>query len=233
MKRTFICLLVAFAAATACATPARAAATEITASGTGSISLQPDTATVSAAIETNAANANDAIARNNIIYDRVVAALAKMGIARGDIALSYYNVSYNPPPRPLPVNPSGEQYGYTVSRNFTVKVRAIGSAGRVSDACIGAGATAINGVSFGLSNPSAAKAEATAKAVADARTNAQALAGAAALHIVSIKSMELVSGVPGPVPLMRAASVAAPPTEFDQSNVNVSVSVNAVFLAEP
>jgi hypothetical protein len=32
---------------------------------------------------------------------------------------------------------------------------------------------------------------------------------------------------------MRAASVAAPPTEFDQSNVNVSVSVNAVFLAEP
>ena len=99
MKRTFLCLLATFGAAIACATAAQAAPTEITASGTGSVSLPPDTATVNAAVETNAANANDAISKNNAIYDRIVASLAKLGIARDDISLVYYNVSYNPPPR--------------------------------------------------------------------------------------------------------------------------------------
>jgi uncharacterized protein len=233
MKRTFLCLLVTCTAAVACVTAARAAPTEITASGTGSVSLPPDTATVNAAVETNAANANDAISKNNAIYDRILASLAKLGIARGDISLVYYNVSYNPPPRTRAENSPDERYGYTVSRNFSVKVREIASAGRVSDASIGAGATAINGVSFGLSNPNVAREQATAKAIAEARANAEALAAAAGLHISSIKSIELLAGVPGPgpVPLMRAA--AAVPTEFDQSNVNVTVAVSVVFLAEP
>jgi uncharacterized protein YggE len=231
MKHTFICLLAALLGLTAGAAAAEPSATEITASGTGSVSLPPDLATINATVETNAANANDAIAQNNTAYDRIVAALTKLGVARADIALSYYNVNYNPRPAVAPPNPSDDRYGYTVSRSFSVKVREIGSAGRVSDACIGAGATAINGVGFGLSDPNAARAEATAKAVAEARANAQALAAAANLHLVAIKSIELMGGGGGPVPLMRAA--AAPSTELDQSNVNVTVSVSVVFLAEP
>lgn len=132
----------------------------------------------------------------------------------------------------MPPNPSGDRYGYTVSRNFSVKVRKIASAGRVSDACMGAGATAINGVSFGLSNPATARGEATRRAVEEARANAQALAAAAELHITTIKSIELGAGVSGPVPMMKAAALNAP-TEFDQSNVNVTVTVTVVFLATP
>jgi uncharacterized protein YggE len=231
MKHTFICLLATFLALSAGAAAAEPSGTEITASGTGSVSSPPDVATVNATVETNAANANDAIAQNNAAYDRIVAALTKLGVARADVTLSYYNVNYNPRPAVTPPN-SDDRYGYTVSRSFAVKVREIGSAGRVSDACIGAGATAINGVGFGLSDPNAARAEATAKAVADARTNAQTLAAAAGLHVVAIKRIELMSGGGGPVPMMRAA-VAAPSTELDQSNVNVTISVSVVFLAEP
>jgi uncharacterized protein len=230
-NRLVICLLAAFAAASAGALAAPDP-TEITASGVGTVALPPDMAVVEAAVETNSNDANGAIAQNNASYARIVAALEKLGIARADIALSYYNVSYNPPPRVAPPNPSGDRYGYTVSRNFSVKVRALSTAGRVSDACIAAGATSINGVSFGLSDPAAARREATAKAVAEARSNAQAVAAAAGLRIVSIKSIELGGG-PGPVPLMRVAAAANPPTQFDQSNVNVSVSVSVVFLAEP
>jgi uncharacterized protein len=231
MKHTCICLLVAFAALGGGAAAAQQAATEITASGTGSVSLQPDVATLDATVETNAANADDAISQNSARYDRIVAALTNIGIARADIALTYYNVSYNPRPQ-TPSPNSDDRYGYTVSRSFSVKVRKIGSAGRVSDASIGAGATAINGVSFGLADPSEARAQATRKAVAEARANAEALAAAAGLRIVSIKSLEL-SGAPGPVPLMRVAAGPSPPTQFDQSNVNVTVSVSVVFLAEP
>jgi uncharacterized protein len=232
MKRTFICLLVAFAAGTASLRAAETL-TEITASGTGSISLAPNIATVNAAVETNAANADAAISQNNAIYERVVAALTKLGVARTDITLSYYNVNYNPPPSTPPANSSGDRYGYTVSRTFSVKVREISSAGRISDACLGGGATAINGVTFGLADPSEARRQATAQAVAQARTNAQTLAQAAGMRIIGIKSIESTGAGPGPIPLMRAAAAVTPPTEFDQSNVNVTVSVNVVFLAEP
>lgn len=230
MKRILICLLILLAVVRPGVSVAAPASTEISASGTGSVALAPDIATVSAAVETTSDNANGAIAQNNAIYDRIVAALAKVGIARGDIALAYYNVRYNPRPNPMPANAANEQYGYTVSRNFTVKVRAIGKAGAVSDACIAAGATGINGVDFGLANSNAARSEAIGRAVADARTNAEAIARAAGLHIVGIKSIEL-GGASGPLPMARMAAVNAP-TQFDQSNVNVTVSLNVVFLAQ-
>jgi uncharacterized protein YggE len=233
MKRTFICLLATLVLATAAVRAAPLPDSEITASGTGSVSLPPDIATVSASIETSAESANDAISQSNEIYNRVVAALTKLGIARNDISLAYYNVSYNPRPKVMPPSPTGERYGYTVSRGFSVKVREIGKAGRVSDACTNAGATSINGVSFGLSDPNVARGRATAKAVAEARANAEAVARAADLHIVAIKSIELTGAPSAPMPLMRAAAMPNEPTEFDQSNVSVTVSVSVVFSASP
>ena len=227
MKRFFICLLATFAIATSAAA---AATTEITASGMGSVSLPPDQATVTAAVETNASSADEALGQNNTIYERVVAALSKLGIARTDITLSYYNVNYSAPPKPG-VASGSERYGYNVSRNFSVVVRNIGKAGSVSDACLAAGATAINGVSFGLSNTGTARGQATNQAVVQARTNADQLARAASLRIVGIKSIELGGAPGGPEPMFRATA-AAPATQFDQSNVNVTVSVTVVFTAE-
>jgi uncharacterized protein len=209
--------------------------TAITVSGYGSVTLPPDVANVSAAVDTNAPTAADAVARNNTVYDRIVGELEKLGIARADVTLAYYNVNYNPRPHALPPQPTGEQYGYTVSRGFNVKVRDIAKAGRVVDACTSAGATSINGVSFGLADTSGPRATATRKAVEDARANADALAAAAHLHVVSIKSIDLGGAMapPMPVPMMRVASVNAAPTQLDQSNVSVSVSISVTYVAEP
>jgi hypothetical protein len=234
MKRLVLGLLVSLALAAA---PAMAdtppGMTEISVSGNGSVALQPDVANVSANVATNAPDAAGAVGRNNAKYDQIVAALEKVGIARSDVTLSSYTVNYNPKPHVLPPAPTGEQYGYTVSRSFNVKVRDIGKAGPVADACTSSGATSIDGVSFGLADPSVPRAEATRKAVADARVNAEALASAAHLRIVSIKSVQLDnSGSVAPQPVMRMA-VANAPTQFDQSNVNVSVSVSVTFLAQP
>lgn len=233
MKRTVLCLLGTLAFATAGVSAATPAGTEITSAGTGSVSMPPNVATVTAAVETNAPNADDAISQNSAAYNRIVSALERSGVARGDIALAYYNVSYIPRPKVMPPNSEGERYGYTVSRNFSIKVRQISNAGRVSDACMSSGATAINGVSFGLSDPRIAREQAMAKAVAEARANAEAIARAASLRIVAIKSIDLTNGPSGPMPLMRAAAMPAPATQFDQSNVNVTVSVTMVFVAEP
>lgn len=232
MKRPLFALLAIFALAAAPAladTPA--GTTEISVSGSGSVTLPPDVANVAASVDTTAPNAGEAVSQNNTIYDRIVAALEKAGVARSDVTLVAYNMSYNP--RPHVVQPgSDERYGYTVSRAFNVKVRTIANTGRVADACSGAGATSINGVSFGLADPSAARADAIRKAVADARVNADILAAASHLHVVSIKRVDLGGGGEvAPQPLMRMAASA--PTQFDQSNVNVTVTVSVTFLAQP
>jgi uncharacterized protein YggE len=234
MKRAFLALFAVLAWSMVPAVADQpAGTTAITVSGNGMVALPPDVATVNANVETNAPNASDAVGQNNVTYDRIVAALEKVGVAGSDITLAAYNVNYNPKPRIVPPNPDGERYGYTVSRGFNVKVRDIGKAGRVADACTSSGATSIGGVSFGLADPSVPRAEATRKAVDDARANAEALAAAAHLHIVSIKSIDLGGGgVNGPEPMMRMAAASAP-TQFDQSNVNVSISVSVTFLAQP
>lgn len=233
MKRSFLCLLTVFLLVSRGAVAAGSGDAEITASGSGSMWLAPDLATVSAGIDTNAPTAGQALARNNQTYDRIVAALRGLGIARDDVALLSYNVSYNPPPQIAPPVASGERYGYTVSRAFMVKVRDIGKAGTVTDACVSAGAGAIDGVAFSLGNPEAGRAQAIAAAVADARKNAEALAKAASLHIVGIKSIELrnaSSYAPGPQMLTRGAAKA---TAFDQGNVAVEATVTVVFIAQP
>jgi uncharacterized protein len=229
---TIACAALVFAAMPAQA--AHTATTEISVSGTGTVTSTPDIATVDAAVETYAANANDAVSQNNDAYNRVVAALLRASVARTDISLSYYNVSYNPPPKDAPPV-VGARYGFTVSRSFSVKVRDIGRAGTIVDACTSSGATSINGVSFGLADSTAARAQATAKAVADARIKAEALAQAAHLHIISIESLSLdgSSGI-RPLPMMKTADTyAVTPTQFDQSNVTVTTSVEAVFVAQP
>jgi uncharacterized protein len=235
MKRLTFAFLVAVVALTAAAPAQTIAPTEISVSGTGSVTLPPNVANVSASVTTNAANAGEAVGQNNTIYDRIVAALAKLGIARADITLAAYNVNYNPRPQGSPQ--PGETYGYTVARDFSVKVREIAKAGSVVDACTSAGATSIGGVAFGLADDNAARAQATAKAVANARAAAEALVAAAHLHITGVKSIGMAGGG-GIAPmakmaLMSAAPGAMPPTQFDNSNVSVTATVDLVFLASP
>ncbi|HEY9086183.1 MAG TPA: SIMPL domain-containing protein [Candidatus Tyrphobacter sp.] len=221
-------LLLLFPVAARAAAPAQIAVT-----GTGSVSLPPDQATVDAAIETNAQNARDAVSQNEAAYERIVAAVVALGVARSDITLAYYNVNYNPRPR---TNPSpGVQYGYTVNRSFAIKMQPISLAGNVVDAATSAGATAINGVYFGLRDTAAASREAMKKAVADAVEQGNALSASADLHIIGIESITL-AGAYAPVPRpqgLRVVSAALAPTTFDNSNTTVTVTVNVVFLAKP
>ena len=224
--------------------PLRAAtpgATEITVSGTGSVSLAPDLATVQASIHTNAPDSAAAVGRNNEIYQRLAAAVEKLGVAHGDVELQGYNMYYNPKPSPAPDSSHpvyGQDWGYNVNRSFTIKVRDVAKAGKIVDACTNAGATNIGGVSFGLANPGAARSEAIARAMKDARATAEALASAAGLHLIGIKSVNYGGGFENPQPMMRMAAMAPPaatppPTQFEATNVTENANVNVVFLAQP
>jgi uncharacterized protein len=233
-------LLVPFALSVAVLTGIAPAAqsTAISVAGTSTVTMVPDQATVNASIVTTASSASQAVAQNNSQYDAIAAAITRTGVSRDDITLAYYNVNYVPRPNPMPPNPSPyDRYGYTVTRTFAVKVRAMDRAGAVVDAATSAGATNIESVTFGLANPETARTRATRNAVDDARAKAQELAKAAGLRITGIRSMQL-EGAPGIVrPMVMAKEAmpgaAAPPTVFDAGNVTITANVTVVFSAAP
>ncbi|HTU81210.1 MAG TPA: SIMPL domain-containing protein [Candidatus Acidoferrales bacterium] len=234
MNRIVVPLAAAALLAAPVATVAASEPTEIVVTGQATISMQADQAVVEASIETNAPGADDAVGQNNALYDRVVAALEKIGVPRSNISLTYYNVRYQRRPEDESSDAQART-GYFVNRAFTVKVAA-GKAGPAIDACESAGNVAINGVNFGIADDRSARSQAMAKAVADAREKAQVLAAAAGLHIVGIKSVD-EGGFSTPMIRMmgpaRAAPEALPPTQLDQSSVGVSANVNITFLAAP
>jgi hypothetical protein len=236
MNRLLVHFALCVAAVTGVALPAQS--TAISVAGTSTVTMVPDEATVNASIVTTADSASQAVSQNNSRYDAIVAAVARTGVKRDDIALTYYNVNYVPRPNPMPPNPGPyDRYGYTVTRTFAVKVRAMDRAGAVVDAATSAGATNIEGVTFGLANPERARSQATRNAVKDARTKAEDLARAAGLRITGIQRMES-GGEPGiirPMMMAKEATAAAPavPTQFDPGNVTVTANVTVVFSAGP
>ena len=235
MNRTLV-LLAILLISTSVGASAATTVTHITVSGEGTVALVPDQATIRASVITNSDSAENAVSQNNTIYAHLVDAAVATGVTRDDVTLAYYNINYVPPPRPAPgeVAPTG-QFGYVVSRSFDVKVRSVGKAGTVVDALTKAGITNVESVSFGVTDPSRARASATSKAMADARAKADEIARAAGLRVIGIDQISYGGAIRPPVPMMRTMAVgaASAPTVFDSGNVNVTADLTVVFLAQP
>ncbi|WP_437877848.1 SIMPL domain-containing protein [Sorangium sp. So ce513] len=109
------------------------------------------------------------------------------------------------PARPAPAPPA---HFYQVSNTVTVVIRNLDQVGAVLDTVVAAGANNVWGVSFGLDKTDALEAQAREKAIADARSRAEALArlqGVSLGRVVAIS--EIVES--GPVHgRMAMASVA-------------------------
>ena len=117
---------------------------------------------------------------------------------------------------PVPEN----QGGYLVSNMVRVTVRDVEKAGDVLDAVVQAGANQVFGVSFTVSDESAWQSKARARAMADARSRAQELAGLAEVELGAVLSVsEVIGSLPVPVPVMAVerdgGSVGIAPGELE------------------
>jgi uncharacterized protein YggE len=208
----------------------------ITVSAQGRASAMPDVATESFTIATNAQNAASATSDNNARFERLMGALQSLGIARSDIRTTFYNVNYTPRPQAaMPVQPP-ERYGYFVSRGIEVTVHNLQTVGKAIDSAVASGVTDIGGVSFGVTDNRKIYTQALRSAVSDARARADAMAAAAGLHVVRVKSMQQ-GYAETPVPrLAMAAAMAAPapppPTAIEPSNVEVTAVVTITYEAQ-
>ncbi|HEV2738934.1 MAG TPA: SIMPL domain-containing protein [Candidatus Elarobacter sp.] len=216
--------------------------------GQGMVSRAPDTATVTAAIQTNddvAANATD---KNNAALATLTRALGALHIDAVDIKTTYYNVTFVPrPPTPLPI-PQGaiaqqiypyqnQRYGYVVNRQLSITVARVGDVGAVIDAAVKAGVTNVNGVQYGLKDRKPAADAALALALEDAAGQVKVVAAASHMHVGGIKQIQVGQSYGGPVPspmrMMTAAGVTSVSTEITPTSVDVRATATVTYFLKP
>lgn len=198
----------------------------ITVTGQGEAYGTPDTAVISAGVESQAKTAARALSDNAAAMNNVFAALKRMGIPDKDIQTSNFSVS----PQYTQFNSTDAQkiVGYQVSNQVTVIVDGTAKIGPAIDALVAAGANQMNSIAFSLHNADALMAKARTAAVADAMSRAQTLTGAAHVKLGPIISIqeENVEGIrPMPMMAMRAAGAAPTPVAAGQQSIAANVSI--------
>ena len=156
----------------------------ITVSGTGKISAVPDRVSLSLGVQSQAKQAQDALAQNTKSMQKLFATLEKADIDKRFIQTSQFSVNpvYN---RPKDGSPSIVT-GYRVTNTVTVTLDEIEKLGGLLDAVVTAGSNRINGISFSISNAEELLNKAREKAVTDAVEKAKLYVGAAGVALGQI-----------------------------------------------
>ncbi|HWJ69278.1 MAG TPA: SIMPL domain-containing protein [Sphingobium sp.] len=200
-----------------------------------SVESAPDMATINTGVQTSALAAKDAMALNAAQMDKLIAALLKGGIDRKDIQTSGINLS---PRYDYSNRKEGEGprfLGYEASNQLTVQVRKLDKAGELVDAMVTAGATNINGPSFGIAEPDKLLDQARTKALKTAQARADLYAQATGHRGAKLIAISEGGGFQPPMPVlaMRAMSAeAAPQTKIEPGQVSSTISLNVQYVLE-
>ena len=207
------------------ASQAEASFGTITVTGSATVHVVPDLATISLGVTTTGATAAAAMDANSAALSAVTARLEAAGIADRDMQTS--NLSLNPNWVTNASGTSSEIQGYIASNMLTVQVRAMNTTGAVLDAAIADGANTLNALSFGLQNQRPQEDEARKAAVADALARARLLAEAAGAKLGAVQSISEDNAMP-PDPQSKyrmTDSAAAVPVAAGEVGVTAAVTI--------
>ena len=218
-------------AALAQAPPAPAAeslfrATTLNLSAYGETRVAPDMATISLGVLVEARTAQAAMAANAQRMTQAMAALKAAGIAAKDIQTSGLNLN---PQYAYEPNLPPKLTGYQASNQVTVTVHDLDRLGQAVDAVVGAGANQVNGISFGLNDPTTAENAARIAAVRALQAKAQLYATATGYRLPRLVSLNEGGGYSAPPPMpmmqmMKADARAATPVSPGELNVRIDVT---------
>lgn len=205
-------------------------ATTLNLSATGEVMTAPDKATITLGVQTEAATAAQALQANAEQMTRVMAVLKRAGIAERDIQTAQLNVNpkyvyeQNQPPRLT---------GYEASNQVAITVRDLKRLGPTVDAAVGAGATNVNSIAFGLADPTAAENAARLEAVKALQAKADLYAKAVGHPILRLVSLSEGAAFSPPVPMQEmsftAKRVGAAPTPVSTGEMQVRIQVTGVY----
>ncbi len=170
-------------------------------SGEGKVLAKPDVAVIDFSIVTEAATSKTAQDANSEKSNKVTDFLKKQKIEDKDIKTISYNIypqyeypRYGGVPRIK---------GYQVSQTIEVKIRDLENVSSVLDGVVTAGANQVGNLNFKIDDPERLRAEARAKAIADAKKKAGELKDQVGIKLGKIVNFS--EGVVGyPVPMYES-----------------------------
>ena len=147
-------------------------------SGTSTISLQADMATVELGTQTRGRTVGEAHQENARIMEAVIAALEGAGVVKEDISTSSYYVYFEPDGSMMGTVSNLISGSYVVTNMLFVTIHDVEKVSQAIDVASTAGANNIYSLTFQSSKSKDAYNQALASAVEDARSKAEVLAAA-------------------------------------------------------
>jgi len=159
----------------------------IVVTGTGTTRVNPDIAIVNLGVQTQGVDVGAAVQENNRRARAVASTLSEHGIAAEDIRTVNFYVSSQPMYDPTGM-PTGETT-YTVDNTIVFTLREPDVLGEILQLALRVGSNSVQGVSFGVADPSVPMDEARQLAIADGRDQAEQLAAAAGASLGKVLSI--------------------------------------------
>lgn len=201
----------------------------ITVTGSGkSTGSDPDLANLSITISTKGKTAKEATSKNASTSQSVLNILSSIGIPKKDIETTGFNVSIDYDF----INGESKIVGYIATNALQVEVIA-SKVGEVIDS-VTEEDVSIGGIGYKLNveNSKKKQNEALENAVKEARGKAEAIAKAAGVNIIGIKSINESFSV-GIVPFQTGiAEATTPKTEIIPGEITASASVSISFIID-
>lgn len=205
----------------------------LTVSARAELTAVPDLARIGVGVETRAATVEEARDKNARHIEAVREALLAAGAEDKHVRTTSFYVQ--PEWRYNPQDGSRDLIGYVVSHMLQVTVTDLDRLGPVLDAALQAGATRVNGPTFGLSQQTELEAQALTEAIRRARVKADVMAAAAGvflkrvLHVSEHVNAPFGGHVEEMAVVRMALSDGAAATTISPGEISITATVNMTF----
>lgn len=208
----------------------------IHASGSGNIIGTPDRAQVTFSVQTENPDVKVAQAENAVKMTKVIDALVADGIPRDALKTTGYNIYtvYEDYTSGI-LNPKVK--AYQVTNTLTITLHDVSRTGEVIDIAVANGVNRADSIQFMLSDAQAQalRSEALKKAVANARADADSVAGALGVNITGMGTVDIYQGY-SPVVFSNYAQDAAGlakssvSTPIQSGDITVTAQVSVTYI---
>ena len=210
----------------------------VVANGSGKVVAAPDMAEISVSVNVNDPASTRAKARVDDAVNRFLAELDRQGVAAADIEASDLALNED-----VDTNDDGRRVsnGYNARRAVAFKLRDLSKFNALLDAALAAGMNRFSNADFTSSRADALRAEARAKAAADATSRARELAAGFNARLGSVYSINSANSDlssrfrygQGSLDSVSVTGSAAAPGRYLKPEIEFSESVTAVFTIQP
>jgi len=202
---------------------------QITVSGEGKVYAKPDVAIVDLGVTTQGNTTAEVIKNNTDKMNAVIQAVKDSGVDEKDILSTAYNLSplYNY------TEAAGRIFqGYVLNQNIEVKIRDFAKIGDILSKATAKGANLANNLQFTIDNQEQFKQEARAKAIAQAKANAENLSKESGIKLG--KLINVYENYIYPMAYSKAAgiggggsdsAVPVPTIQPGQQEINITINL--------